>query len=189
VWFGAPDDVMAVGEGLETVLSVLTAVPAMPMAAALSSGHLGDFRPPFTLRRLYIAQDNEPAGQVAAQKLSRSAMCTGIEPVVLKPTLKDFNDDLRQFGVDALRTALREQLRPEDASRFMAPEAGKVGGMPCRCSPIPVTALPRESRARGPARGRSDGRRAGAATAGGGYFPPSERRQNSAGARSGDSAG
>ena len=79
-----------------------------------------------TLRRLYIAQDNDPAGQLATQKLSRSAMCTGIEPVVLIPTLKDFNDDLRRFGADALWAALREQLRPEDASRFMAPDAGKV---------------------------------------------------------------
>jgi Toprim domain-containing protein len=126
VWFGAVDDVMAAGEGLETVLSVRTAAPAMPMAAALSSGHLAVFRPPYTLRRLYIAQDNDPAGELAAQKLSRSALCTGIEPVVLTPALKDFNDDLRRFGVDALRAALREQLRPEDVSRFMAIEAGKV---------------------------------------------------------------
>jgi hypothetical protein len=137
VWFGAADDVMATGEGLETVLSVHTAVPAMPMAAALSSGHLGVFRPPYTLRRLYIAQDNDPAGELAAQKLSRSAACVGIEPVVLTPTLKDFNDDLRQFGVNALRTALREQLRPEDVSRFMALEAGKVGGDAVPLQPDP----------------------------------------------------
>jgi len=129
VWFGEfgdADDVMVAGEGLETVLSVRTAVPAMSMAAALSSSHLAVFRPPYTLRRIYIAQDNDPAGQLATQKLSRSAMCTGVEPVVLTPTLGDFNDDLRRFGVDALRAALREQLRPEDASRFMAPDAGKV---------------------------------------------------------------
>jgi hypothetical protein len=137
VWFGAADDVMATGEGLETVLSVRTAVPAMPMAAALSSGHLGMFRPPYTLRRLYIAQDNDPAGQLAAQKLSRSALCVGIEPIVLTPTLKDFNDDLRQFGVEALWAALREQLRPEDASRFMSPEAGKVGGDAVPLQPDP----------------------------------------------------
>jgi hypothetical protein len=128
VWFGTVEDVMAAGEGLETVLSVRTAAPAMPMAAALSSNHLTVFRPPYTLRRLYIAQDNDPAGQLAVQKLSLSALCVGIEPVVLTPTLKDFNDDLRQLGVEALRAALREQLRPEDASRFMAPEAGTAGG-------------------------------------------------------------
>jgi hypothetical protein len=137
VWFGAVDDVMATGEGLETVLSVRTAVPAMPMAAALSSGHLGVFRPPSTLRRLYIVQDNDPAGQLAVQKLSRSALCVGIEPVVLTPTLGDFNDDLRQLGVDAIRAATREQLRPEDASRFMALEAGKVGGDAVPLQPDP----------------------------------------------------
>jgi hypothetical protein len=137
VWFGAVDDVMAAGEGLETVLSVHMAAPAMPMAAALSSSHLGVFRPPSTLRRLYIVQDNDPAGQLAAQKLCRSVLCVGIEPVVLTPTLKDFNDDLRQLGVDTLRAALREQLRPEDASRFMALEAGKVGGDAVPLQPDP----------------------------------------------------
>jgi DNA primase len=103
---------MVVGEGLETVLSVRTAMPAMPVAAALSSSHLAVFRPPYTLRRLYIAQDNDPAGELAVQKLSRSALCVGIEPVVLTPVLKDFNDDLRQFGIDGLRIMLSEQLRP-----------------------------------------------------------------------------
>jgi hypothetical protein len=126
VWFGIADDVMAVGEGLETVLSVRTALPAMPMAAALSCNHLAMFRPPFTLRRLYIAQDNDPAGQLAAQKLARSALCVGIQPVVLTPTLNDFNDDLRELGVGALRAALHEQLRPEDVSRFKTLEVGKV---------------------------------------------------------------
>jgi hypothetical protein len=51
VWFGTVDDVMVAGEGLETVLSVRTAAPTMPMASALSSGHLAVFRPPYTLRR------------------------------------------------------------------------------------------------------------------------------------------
>jgi hypothetical protein len=137
VWFGLVDDVMAVGEGLETVLSVRMAVPALPIAAATSSSHLGVFRLPYTLRRLYIVQDNDPAGQLAVQKLSRSALCTGIEPVVLTPTLGDFNDDLRQLGVDAIRAALREQLRPKDANRFMALQAGKVGGDAVPLQPDP----------------------------------------------------
>jgi hypothetical protein len=32
-------------------------------------------------------------------------MCVGIEPVVLTPPLKDFNDDLRHLGADALQAA------------------------------------------------------------------------------------
>jgi hypothetical protein len=44
----------------------------------------------------------------------------------LPPTLKDFNDDLRQLGVDALRVALRKQPRPEDVSRVMELQAVKL---------------------------------------------------------------
>jgi hypothetical protein len=40
VRFGAVDDVLAVGEGIETMLSLRLALPAMPMAAALSANHL-----------------------------------------------------------------------------------------------------------------------------------------------------
>jgi len=126
VRFGTADDVMAAGEGLETVLSVRTMLPAMPMAAALSANHLAMFRPPPTLRRLYVAQDNDSAGRRAAQQLSCRAQIGGIEAITLTPRLKDFNDDLRQLGVAALRAVLREQLLLEDASRFMASETETV---------------------------------------------------------------
>src|SRR5713101_328588 len=123
VRFGTADDVMVAGEGLETVLSVRTILPALPMAAALSANHLAIFRPPPTLRRLYIAHDNDPAGQRAVQQLSLRAHAAGIEALMLTPRLKDFNDDLRHLGVDALRATLREQLVPEDVSRFMSETA------------------------------------------------------------------
>jgi phage/plasmid primase-like uncharacterized protein len=124
VRFGTADDVMVAGEGLETVLSVRTILPTMPTAAALSANHLAVFRPPPTLRRLYVAQDNDPAGQLATQQLSQQAQAAGIEALPLTPRLKDFNEDLRHPGVDALRAALREQLVPDDAVRFMAQAVG-----------------------------------------------------------------
>jgi Toprim domain-containing protein len=129
VRFGTANDVMAAGEGLETVLSVRTILPVMPMAAALSANHLAVFRPPSALRRLYVARDNDPAGQRAAQQLTRRAQAAGIEALPLTPSLKDFNEDLRHLGVDALRAALREQLAPEDVIRFMASatDAGTTG--------------------------------------------------------------
>ena len=126
VRFGTAHDVMAAGEGLETVLSVRTILPAMPMAAALSANHLAVFRPPPALRRLYVAQDNDAPGRRAAQQLSCRAQAGGIEAITLAPRLKDFNDDLRQLGVAALRATLRDQLVLEDLSRFMAPEAVAV---------------------------------------------------------------
>jgi len=126
VRFGAADDVMAAGEGLETVLSVRTILPAMPMSAALSANHLAVFRPPTTLRRLYVAQDNDAAGRWAAQQLSCRAQTGGIEAITLTPRFKDFNDDLRHLGVAAFRAKLRDQLILEDLNRFMASEAVTV---------------------------------------------------------------
>ena len=40
VRFGIVDDVMAAGEGIETILSVRSALPALPMISALSASHL-----------------------------------------------------------------------------------------------------------------------------------------------------
>jgi len=109
------------------VLSVRTILPAMPMAAALSANHLAVFRLPLTLRRLYVAQDNDATGRRAVQQLSCRAQAGGIEAITLAPRLKDFNDDLRQLGVAALRATLRKQLVLEDVSRFMLLEAVTAG--------------------------------------------------------------
>ena len=121
VRFGTALDVMAAGEGIETVLSLRSALPTLPMVAALSANHLAALLLPSTLRRLYIARDNDPAGQRAADTLTGRAHEGGIEARVLLPTLGDFNDDLRQLGSDALTAALRVQLVPEDVDRFWRP--------------------------------------------------------------------
>jgi hypothetical protein len=125
VRFGTAHDTMAAGEGIETVLSLRSVLPTMPMAAALSAGHLAAFLPPPGLRRLYIARDRDQAGQQAAERLQARAREAGIEAVVVAPTTGDFNDDLRQLGADALAMAVREQLDPGDVGRFWrAPEPG-----------------------------------------------------------------
>jgi len=118
VRFGAADDVIAVGEGIETMLSLRCALPAMPMTAALSANHLTALILPPALRRLYIARDNDAAGRHAAMRLRDRARAAGIEARMLWPVTNDFNADLRRFGADALLTRLRDQLAPEDAERF-----------------------------------------------------------------------
>ena len=70
-------------------------------------------------RRLYIARDDDPAGDGAMATLLDRAMEAGIEAIALSPQLGDFNEDLRPLGVDALRAALRVQLAPQDVARFM----------------------------------------------------------------------
>ncbi|MFG1265368.1 MULTISPECIES: DUF7146 domain-containing protein [Xanthobacter] len=118
VRFGVADDVMAAGEGIETVLSVRTVLPNLPMAAALSAAHLAVIAFPPGLRRLYIVRDNDPAGDRARDSVASRAASVGIEAIVLSPALGDFNEDLRAFGVDAVRAELRCLLAPEDVSRF-----------------------------------------------------------------------
>ncbi|MEQ1672633.1 MAG: toprim domain-containing protein, partial [Hyphomicrobium sp.] len=79
------DDVMAAGEGIETILSVRQIMPNMPMVAALSGAHLAAILFPDTLRRLYIVRDNDPAGNTAGDTLSEWAAAAGIEAIVLSP--------------------------------------------------------------------------------------------------------
>jgi len=118
VRFGAADDVLAVGEGIETTLSLRCAVPSMPMAAALSANHLAALLLPPTLRRLYVARDTDAAGDTAFATLAERAEAAGIEVLALSPRMGDFNEDLRAFGVGAVRAALRIQLAPQDVVRF-----------------------------------------------------------------------
>jgi hypothetical protein len=120
VRFGRAQDVLAAGEGIETVLSARSGLPHMPMLAALSAAHLAAILFPTTLRRLYIVRDRDPAGNGARDSLVERARNAGIEAVVLSPVLGDLNEDLRQLGIDALRSALRVQIAPEDVSRFLA---------------------------------------------------------------------
>ncbi len=130
VRFGSAADVVAVGEGIETMLSLRCVLPAMPMAAALSAGHLATFRLSPALHRLYIAHDADPAGVSALVILSQRARAAGIEPKALTPRMGDFNDDLRLFGREALQAALCAQLLPED--RWLLAENGTTSafGLP-----------------------------------------------------------
>jgi hypothetical protein len=114
VRFGAAGEVLTVGEGIETMLSLRCALPAMPMAAALSANHLAALLFPAALRRLYIARDADAAGDTALAALTERAEAAGIEALALSPRRGDFNEDLRAFGVHALRRTLRIQLAPRD---------------------------------------------------------------------------
>jgi hypothetical protein len=119
VRFGAADEVMAAGEGIETMLSLRYALPAMPMAAALSAHHLAALALPPTLRRLYIARDADAAGDMALAALTQRAEAAGVEALALSPQMGDFNEDLRAFGLRELRATLQAQIAPRDGGRFV----------------------------------------------------------------------
>ena len=116
VRFGAPDATLLVGEGVETVLSIVTAAPRIPAAAALSAGSLGAFVPPEGVSRLIIARDNDVEGERAAERLARRCARAGIDARVIVSERGDFNDDLlilgsRRLGLrlDALLPVVEER--------------------------------------------------------------------------------
>ena len=103
VRFGDPvAGTLLVGEGIETVLSIVTAVPGIPAAAALSAGSLGAFTPPLGVSCLLVARDNDDGGAHAAARLQRRCRDCGISVVVLMPERLDFNDDLVAIGTHAV---------------------------------------------------------------------------------------
>ncbi len=118
VRFAQPDDVLAAGEGIETVLSLLSLFPALPMAAGLSAAHLSAILFPASLRRLYCLRDNDAAGDFAEERLGDRCREAGIEFRVLKPHGKDLNVDLRAEPVPAVKERMLAQLEPQDRARF-----------------------------------------------------------------------
>lgn len=118
VRFDAATTVLLAGEGLETVLS-LREILNMPMIACLSASHLGALILPSSLKRLYIARDNDEAGRWAEARLKQWAEDRCMDVVTLVPSDDDFNTDLMRYGVEHLRAAIRVQLRAEDARSFL----------------------------------------------------------------------
>lgn len=119
VRFGLAGEVMAFGEGIETMLSLREVAPAMPLVAGLSAAHLAALLFPACLRRLYVACDDDPAGRAAWTALNERALPLGIKVHPLEPQRDDINTDLRRFGAARLAEKLRSQLTPVDAEIFL----------------------------------------------------------------------
>jgi hypothetical protein len=119
VRFGKPANIMAAGEGIETMLSLLSLFPALPMAAGLSAAHLAAILFPAALRRLYVLRDNDTAGAFAEERLAARCREAGIDCRVLKPAAKDLNIDLRREPVHTVKTRMLAQMEPQDRSRFL----------------------------------------------------------------------
>ena len=124
--FGDPDGAttLLVGEGIESVLSLVTVLPplrgadprdAVPphavAAAALSAGSLGAFVPPGNVTRLIVAQDRDDEGELASLRLQLRCKRLGVACAVLAPAGGDFNDDLLELGSGALAERLAPLVR------------------------------------------------------------------------------
>jgi len=112
-WSGSNPVHLIVGEGLENTLSVGTALPEFNLASCLTATHLGLFIPPSGVKRIWIARDNDVAGERAAQILASKLASSGIECRCLVPKLSDFNEDLLAFGKEAFRDTLLSTMNLE----------------------------------------------------------------------------
>ena len=125
VRFGDPGSAstLLVGEGIETVLSLVTVLPDVDhsrtlAAAALSAGSLGAFVPPANVTRLIVAQDRDDKGERAARRLQLRCTQLGVASVVLLSAGDDFNDDLVAHGSAPLANRLAPLVeRPHGQSR------------------------------------------------------------------------
>jgi hypothetical protein len=118
VRFGKVSDVMAAGEGLETVLSLLSLFPFLPMAAALSVRHLAAMHVPAGLRRLYVLRENDEGGATAERLITARCAIKSVECLMLISEAKDLNGDLRAGPAQSVRKRMAAQLLAEDRSRF-----------------------------------------------------------------------
>ncbi|WP_137390352.1 DUF7146 domain-containing protein [Rhodoligotrophos defluvii] len=108
--FGRATDRLLAGEGIETVLSLKSVLPELPMISALTANHLAALLLPAGLAQLVIARDNGDAGVRAAARLRDRAEAQGVAVRDLVPCLDDFNDDLRRLGPAHLRRHARDQI-------------------------------------------------------------------------------
>ena len=104
VRFGKIEEVAVVGEEIETVLSLKSALPELPMVAALSAAHLAAWEFPSVLRRLYVACDNDASGRTAARRLLLRAEARGVETGMISSLRSDFNSDLCATSARTIRS-------------------------------------------------------------------------------------
>lgn len=105
-------DRLAVSEGVETGLAVMTACPDLPVWATLSTSGLEQVDLPPIVRHVLILADNDAsgAGMRAAEAGARRLRAQGREVAIVLPpeTGEDFNDLLRRAGPEAIAALIAD---------------------------------------------------------------------------------
>ena len=107
-----------VGEGLESLLSVGTALPDTDLAACLTATNLSFYQPPARIRRLWVAHDNDKAGERALSILKARAETLHFRVFHLPPLRNDHNDDLKALGKVIMAARLKQIIRSQAADAF-----------------------------------------------------------------------
>jgi hypothetical protein len=95
------DEMVVIGEGIETCLSIALACPELRVLAAVSLGNMGSIALPPQLRRIILAADNDPKpkARAALQRVIERHLDAGRDVHVARSVVgKDFNDALRAWS-------------------------------------------------------------------------------------------
>jgi putative DNA primase/helicase len=124
------DGLLALAEGIETALAVMTACPHIPVWAALSASNLEEIELPSGIARVIILADHDASGtgQRAAEAAAFRLYRQGCRVFIASPPQEgdDFNDLLCRAGAQAVRAAVESaaEWRPpaptSDADRLAA---------------------------------------------------------------------
>jgi hypothetical protein len=98
---------LAIGEGIETCLSVVQEVPDLPVWAALSTSGLKTIIIPNTVQEVIILADNDGPGELAASVAASRLMREGRTVKIARPLRKDFNEDLMHPSPNVVRMPRR----------------------------------------------------------------------------------
>jgi hypothetical protein len=105
------DGILALSEGIETGLAVMSACPGLAVWATLSTAGLEQVRLPPEARRIIILADHDEsgAGLRAAETARLRLAAEGRQVVIATPPTRgdDFNDMLGRDGPDAVATVVR----------------------------------------------------------------------------------
>ena len=100
---GSPSGALLLaGKGIQTVLSLVTAVDRILAGSALSASSNSAFKPPQDLALLVIARDKDMENEHAANRLQHRCEERSISSIVIVPDRSDLNDDLIAFGEETL---------------------------------------------------------------------------------------
>lgn len=91
---------LAVGEGIETILSVRVALPDWPCWSCISATGLANVQIPASVQEILIAADADLTGLHAAEKLADRLTAEGRTVRILTPDDGDFNDAFRSIYRD-----------------------------------------------------------------------------------------
>lgn len=102
------DGVIALAEGIETALAVMTACPDLPVWATLSTAGMEGVVLPPEITRVMLLADHDDAGRRSAEATAATLAMEGRQVFVALPPRAgdDFNDLLRREGPEAVRAAI-----------------------------------------------------------------------------------